>query len=172
MEEVPAWDTYNRLFFLLDMHCPGADRATGDYFYLGSRIIFAQRFVSRNAWGSDIQLFYLGGSWDLRGYNFRQFAGRRILLLNNEIRFPLIDRLMIRLPFGNIEFPLFRGAFFVDMGRVHGFVMDTDWLGSIGTGVEMNLGYLPVIRVNFSRQTDFKTIDNDIKIDLFLGFNF
>jgi hypothetical protein len=36
----------------------------------------------------------------------------------------------------------------------------------------MNLGYLPVIRVNFSRLTDFKTVDNDLHVDIFLGFNF
>ncbi|MBN1163615.1 MAG: PD40 domain-containing protein [Candidatus Krumholzibacteriota bacterium] len=143
-----------------------------NYLNIGSRVVFAQRFVSRNAWGSDIQLFYLGGSWDLRGYGFREYAGRRTLLLNNELRFPFIEQLVVRFPFGNIEFPSFRGAIFVDAGKVGGFVYDTDWLGSVGTGVEMNLGYLPVIRVNFSRRTDFRSIDSQLHVDLFLGFNF
>ncbi|MCX5752470.1 MAG: hypothetical protein NTW97_02355, partial [Candidatus Krumholzibacteria bacterium] len=70
------------------------------------------------------------------------------------------------------EFPLFRGSLFFDAGRVYGFLYDTEWLGSVGTGVEMNLGYLPVIRVNFSRLTDFKEISSDIHVDFFLGFNF
>ncbi len=143
-----------------------------NYISLTPRIIFAQRFLSRNAWGSDLQLFYLGGSWDLRGYDFREFAGKRIMLINNELRFPLLDRLVVGFPVGQIEFPLFRGSLFLDAGRASGFIMDTGWLGSIGTGVEMNLGYLPVIRVNFSRQTDFETIDTDTKVDFFLGFNF
>jgi hypothetical protein len=143
-----------------------------NYVGLTERIIFAQRFVSRNAWGSDLQLFYLGGAWDLRGYEFRQFAGKRTLLINNELRFPLIDRFVLGLPFGTIEFPLFRGSLFFDAGRVSGFLYDTDWLGSVGTGVEMNLGYIPVIRVNFSRLTDFKDISSDIHVDFFLGFNF
>ncbi len=143
-----------------------------NYINFGSRIVFAQRFVNRNAWGSDIQLFYLGGSWDLRGYDFRRYAGKRIYLLNNEIRFPLLDGLIVRLPFGDIEFPLFRGSIFLDAGKVEGFIMDTEWLGSLGTGVEMNLGYLPVIRVNFVRRTDFKSIDSDTRVDVFLGFNF
>jgi outer membrane protein assembly factor BamA len=73
---------------------------------------------------------------------------------------------------GLIEFPLFRGSLFFDAGRVSGFIDDSDWLGSLGTGVEMNLGYLPVVRVNFSRITDFKTVDSDIHVDFFLGFNF
>jgi hypothetical protein len=143
-----------------------------NYVGLSERIVFAQRLVSRNAWGGDLQLFYLGGAWDLRGYRFREFAGKRTLLLNNELRFPLLDRLLVKLPFGVIDFPLFRGSLFFDVGRVNGFIYDTDWLGSFGAGVEMNLGYLPVARVNFSRLTDFKTVGNEIHVDFFLGFNF
>lgn len=144
-----------------------------NYVNLTRRIIFAQRLVSRNAWGSDLQLFYLGGSWDLRGYEFREFAGKHVLLLNNEIRFPLLDRLFVGLPFGHIDFPLFRGSLFLDVGRAYGFLgMDTEWLGSFGAGIEMNMGYLPVIRLNFTRRTDFKEIEKDTRIGFFLGFNF
>ncbi|MCK4236923.1 MAG: BamA/TamA family outer membrane protein, partial [Candidatus Krumholzibacteria bacterium] len=143
-----------------------------NYINLSRRIVIAQRFVSRNAWGSDLQLFYLGGSWDLRGYDFREFAGKRIIFFNNELRFPLIDRFLLRFPLGHIDFPLFRGSVFFDLGRVSGFIDDTSWLGSFGTGVEMNLGYLPVFRVNFSRLTDFKEIEKGIKIDFFIGFNY
>ena len=143
-----------------------------NYLDISRRIVFAQRFVSRNAWGSDLQLFYVGGSWDLRGYNFREFAGKRILLINNELRFPLLDRLLVRFPFGYIDFPMFRGAIFVDAAKIEGYIDDTGWIGSVGTGVEMNLGYLPVVRLNFSRQTDFESLDSDVKIDFFLGFNF
>ncbi|MBN2184580.1 MAG: PD40 domain-containing protein [Candidatus Krumholzibacteriota bacterium] len=143
-----------------------------NYINFGPRFVFAQRAVVRRAWGSDIQLFYLGGAWDLRGYDFRQFAGRTVFLVNSEFRFPLIDDLIVRFPFGHIEFPIFRGSVFVDAGKVAGFIYDTGWIGSIGTGVEMNLGYLPVIRVNFVRKTDFKTVDRDTSFDFFIGFNF
>jgi len=143
-----------------------------NYIGLSERVVFAQRLVSRNAWGGDLQLFYLGGAWDLRGYRFREYAGKRTLLLNNELRFPLLDRLLVKLPFGLIDFPLFRGSLFFDVGRVNGFIYDSDWLGSFGAGVEMNLGYLPVARVNFSRLTDFKTVGADVQVDFFLGFNF
>jgi hypothetical protein len=143
-----------------------------NYIHMSRRIIFAQRFVSRNAWGSDLQLFYLGGSWDLRGYGFRQFTGKHTLLINNELRFPLLDRLLMRFPFGYIDFPMFRGSLFLDAGKVSGFIYDTGWIGSVGAGVEMNLGYLPVFRLNFSRRTDFDTIESKVRIDFFLGFNF
>lgn len=143
-----------------------------NYLNIGRRIVFAQRFVNRNAWGSDLQLFYLGGSWDLRGYDFRDFAGKKTMLFNNEIRFPLLDRLLVRLPFGVIDFPVFRGALFFDAGRAWDWIEDTGWIGSIGAGVEMNLGYLPVIRLNFSRRTDFEELEKKYRIGFFLGFNF
>ncbi|HER42834.1 MAG TPA: hypothetical protein ENO08_00040, partial [Candidatus Eisenbacteria bacterium] len=138
-----------------------------NYQNIGRRIVFAQRFVSRSAWGSDLQLFYLGGSWDLRGYEFRDFAGKKTMLFNNEIRFPLLDRLLVRLPFGHIDFPLFRGALFFDTGRAWDWIEDTGWIGSVGAGVEMNLGYLPVIRLNFSRRTDFREIEKKYRIGFF-----
>ena len=62
---------------------------------------------------------------------------------------------------------------FFDVGRAYGFLgTDTEWLGSFGAGVEMNMGYLPVVRLNFSRLTDFKTVGKDIHVGFFLGFNF
>ncbi len=142
------------------------------YLNIGSRVVLAQRFVTRNSWGSDVQLFYLGGSWDLRGYNYREFAGKRMMLYNAELRFPLLDRLLLNFPVGHIDFPMFRGALFLDAGTVSGFIYDPGWIGSIGVGVEMNLGYLPVMRINFSRLTDFDRIGNDTKVDFFLGYNF
>jgi hypothetical protein len=142
------------------------------YVNLGARVVLAQRFVSRNSWGSDIQLFYLGGSWDLRGYDYRAFAGKKMMLYNAEIRFPLLDRLLIDFPVGHIDFPMFRGALFLDAGTVSGFIYDPGWIGSIGVGVEMNLGYMPVMRINFSRRTDFDRIENGTRIDFFIGYNF
>ncbi len=142
------------------------------YFKLGRRVVLAERFVTRHSFGSDFQIFYLGGPWDLRGFDFREFFGRSTYLINSEIRFPLIDRFALSLPFGAIEFPLIRGAFFVDAGKVGRFIADTDWLGTIGFGTELNLGFAPVIRVNFTRETDFSSISSDTDFELFIGLNY
>jgi hypothetical protein len=142
------------------------------YFKITSRIVFANRFHYNSSWGSFQQLHYLGGPWDLRGYNFRQFIGRTTYLLNTELRFPVIDRFALTLPFGTIEIPMFRGAVFLDVGKVTRFIVDSDWLGSFGAGAELNLGYAPVIRVNWTRQTDFRTISSDTKWELFIGYNY
>ena len=145
------------------------------YLKLSSRIVFAARYVTRNTWGGDNQLFYLGGPWTLRGYDYRQFFGRTTHLFNTEVRFPLLDGLNIVLPFGPIEFPMFRGALFFDAGRVdrNDFeVFDTEWLGTLGAGVELNIGFAPVIRVNFTWPTDFVRIANDTGFELFIGYNY
>ncbi len=142
------------------------------YFKLSQRVLLAERFINRNSWGSDLQLFYLGGDWSLRGYDFREFVGRSIYLVNSELRFPLIDHFSLSFPFGTIEMPSFRGAVFFDAGKADRFIADTGWLGAVGVGVELNLGFAPVIRVNFTRVTDFDNISNDTKFGLFIGYNY
>jgi len=142
------------------------------YLKLGNRMVFAGRYQTRQSWGGDFQLFYLGGPWDLRGYEFREFFGKGTHLINTEIRFPLLDRFMFALPFGGVELPLFRGSLFFDMGRTTRYITETDWLGSMGAGVELNLGYAPVIRVNFTRLTDFDTISTKTGVQFFIGYNY
>jgi outer membrane protein assembly factor BamA len=145
------------------------------YIKLAPRVVFAARYIGRNTWGGDRQLFYLGGPWTLRGYEYREFFGRTTHLINTEIRFPLLDGLKIVLPFGPIEFPMFRGALFFDAGQAtrNDFaIFDTDWLGAFGTGIELNLGYAPVIRVNFTWPTDFIRIYGDTGFELFIGYNY
>jgi hypothetical protein len=36
----------------------------------------------------------------------------------------------------------------------------------------MNLGYVPIVRVNFCRRTDFHEMSGTTYVDFFLGFNF
>jgi WD40 repeat protein len=142
------------------------------YVKITERIVFAERFITRNSWGSDFELFYLGGPWDLRGYDYREFVGRSTYLFNSEVRFPLIDHFALSFPFGTLETPRMRGALFFDMGRTDRWLMNTDWLGSLGVGVELNLGYAPVLRVNFTRATDFSTISPKTEFEFFIGYNY
>jgi hypothetical protein len=142
------------------------------YFKITDRIVLAERFLTRSSWGSDFEIFYLGGPWDFRGYDFRQFFGRTTYLLNNELRFPLVDHFALGLPFGTLETPRMRGSLFFDVGKTSRYIADTDWLGSMGAGVELNLGYAPIIRVNFTRATDFSSISGNTEFELFIGYNY
>ncbi|MBI4719686.1 MAG: hypothetical protein HY770_00295 [Chitinivibrionia bacterium] len=108
----------------------------------------------------------------MRGYDFREFAGKSTYLFNAELRFPLIDRFALSFPFGTIETPMIRGSLFFDAGRATRFIYDTGWLGAVGAGVGLNLGYAPVFRVNFTRATDFDIIENDTHVGLFIGYNY
>jgi hypothetical protein len=45
-------------------------------------------------------------------------------------------------------------------------------LGTLGTGIELNLGFAPVLRVNFTWPTDFDRIANDTGFELFIGYNY
>ena len=138
-------------------------------------VVLATRVITRHVFGEDDLVFHLGGPWTLRGYRFRSFFGRSTWLANTEIRFPLLDRFGFALPFGSVELPVFRGALFADAGRVTRNRVerrDTDWLGTLGLGVELDLGIAPVVRVNFTRQHDFRTIRPGWGTELFIGFNY
>ncbi|MEE9269268.1 MAG: hypothetical protein V3V49_03320 [Candidatus Krumholzibacteria bacterium] len=172
-----GWRYHTTIGQTIDFRGRGFDNTTvhfdiRKYFKLARGVVFAQRFVTRHSFGSDFQIFYLGGPWDLRGYDFREFFGRSTYLLNSEIRFPLINHFALSLPIGAIEFPLIRGALFFDAGKVSRFIDDTDWLGTIGVGTELNLGFAPVIRVNFTRATDFSSISSNTDFELFIGLNY
>lgn len=173
-----GWRYYTTVGHTFDFRDRGFEASTMQfdirkYFKITNRIILAERFITRHSYGSDLQIYYLGGPWDLRGYRFRQFFGRSTYLFNSELRFPLIDRFAMALPFGNLEFPIIRGALFFDAGKAERFVpFETEWLGSIGAGTELNIGYGPVIRVNFTRATDFRTISDNTRWELFIGLNY
>ena len=118
------------------------------------------------------EFFPIGGSWTLRGYGWRSIWGSKMLLFNNELRFPLLDRLLISFPFGNISFSAFRGALFVDAGNAWSNEFD-DWKGSVGAGMRLAIGGVFVFRLDASRRTPgFKSIDNHTDWEFFFGWDF
>jgi hypothetical protein len=151
------------------------------YFRLGQSSAFASRFMFLRSVGEDPQRFYLGGSWSLRGYPRRAFYGRNLMLLNNELRFPLVNDLYVGFPFGALRFQAIRGALFFDAGKVweddfnkRSFrYAETDGFeGSIGFGFRVSLGNVAVLRFDFARPTDFQSVKNNYDFDFFFGWNF
>lgn len=141
------------------------------YFRLGKYSAFANRLFIFASNGSEPDRIYLGGSWSLRGYSRRWAYNRNVLLASTEIRYPLIDALVIGFPFGAMGFQGIRGALFFDVGT--GWEDEFDQLyGSFGTGVRVALGYVVVLRFDFSRTTDFRTISQKTDFDFFFGWNF
>ncbi len=141
------------------------------YFRLTESSAFAVRGMYFRSMGEDPQRYYLGGSWDLRGYPRRSFHGKKLVLFNNELRFPLINRLFIGFPFGAMNFSAIRGALFFDAGKA--WEEDMERLaGSFGFGFRVSLGYVTVLRFDFARRTDFKTVSKDFDFDFFFGWNY
>ncbi len=141
------------------------------YFRLGKYSAFATRWTAFISNGIEPQRLYLGGSWTLRGYDRRAFFGRHLVLISNELRFPLVNNLLISFPFGKLGFEGIRGAIFFDAGNA----WDTDFqrlFGSFGIGARVALGYVAVLRLDVAKKTDFSSISKKTVFDFFFGWNF
>jgi hypothetical protein len=141
------------------------------YFRLGRYSAFADRLFAYSSSGLEPQRIYLGGSWSFRGFDNRAFYNRNVLFMSNELRFPLIDALIIGLPIGAFGFQGIRGALFYDTGAAWDDVFDR-FYGSFGTGFRVNLGYVVLLRFDFARTTDYRTISKHTTFDFFFGWNF
>jgi WD40 repeat protein len=159
--DMKSGSAFNRLF-MIDLR---------KYFRLGKYSAFASRAWWYTSSGKEPQRLYFGGSWNLRGFDRREWYERNILLFSNEIRFPLINQLHIGLPVGAIGFTGIRGALFFDVGSAWGDKFDR-FYGSFGTGARVALGYLMVLRFDFSRTTDFIKISPRWNFDFWFGWNF
>ena len=149
------------------------------YLRLGKYSALANRIFVYSSTGIEPQRLYFGGSWSFRGYDRREFYNRNIVFTSTELRFPLINNLLIGFPFGGVGFSGIRGALFFDAGsfrddRFH--FMDSEFfdsmLGSFGAGFRVALGGIIVLRFDFSRTTDFERISDKTDFDFFFGWNF
>ncbi|TFB09404.1 hypothetical protein E3V55_07680, partial [Candidatus Marinimicrobia bacterium MT.SAG.3] len=149
------------------------------YFRLTNRTTYAMRLMYLHSEGNpdrEIERFYIGGSWTLRLYPRFQVWGTRAFIINNEYRFPFIDLLGIRFPFGDIGFRGIRGALFFDTGNVYnGERFDNKWetlKGSYGVGFRIRVGGFLVLRYDIGRKTDFKDWPDTLYKQFFFGWDF
>jgi outer membrane protein assembly factor BamA len=145
------------------------------YFRLDLRSAYAVRLMYLKNEGKEARRFYIGGSWDMRGYPLWSIRGRQIAFISQEIRFPFIDLVGIRFPFGTIGFNSIRGALFLDAGKAWNSKFDERSrypIGSFGIGLRMRLiGYL-VLRLDFGKTTNFREISDGIFTQFFFGWDF
>ncbi|MBR9988800.1 MAG: PD40 domain-containing protein, partial [Gemmatimonadetes bacterium] len=124
----------------------------------------------------------LGGTHQLRGYPRYSLAGSRVVLVNQEWRFPILHSLALAFPIGTLRLPGIQGAFFTDMGS--SWLEDqepTGLWGSYGTAFRMSLGAPLVLRLDIGKR--FHAGDpppvrfngrnfDDTFVAFFFGFNF
>ncbi len=124
------------------------------YLRLGSKSAFAVRAIGFYSGGDRPRRIYMGGTSGMRGYPlYGRIVGSRAFMLNQEIRFPLLDYLTFGTPLGALRFPEIQGALFVDVGKAW-FPGGTDraTLGSAGLGLRWALGPFAVLRLDAGRR--------------------
>ncbi len=150
------------------------------YFRISQRTAYAMRLMGRFNLGKESFRYFMGGSWDLRLYPRWRIWGRKLFLVNHELRFPFLDRVILRFPFGGMGFNGIQGATFLDLGQA----WDQDYqfnevLGSIGVGLRVRFGGFLVLRYEIGRRFQVSdlsspTIDWDkgLKKAFWFGFDF
>ena len=136
------------------------------YFRLSRRVTYAVRAMTRYNHGKEALPFVMGGSWDLRGYRRWSLWGNKIFLINNELRFPFIDRFNINFPFGRMGFTAIRGASFIDLGNAWDNQLNSV-LGSMGFGIRWRLGGFLVLRFDLGKKFQFNDSNDLLNPDKF-----
>lgn len=143
------------------------------YFRLGLRTALATR---ANLWyneGKEARRFFMGGSWDLRGWPRWSIRGQKLWFASEELRFPFIDELGVQFPFGRLSFGPIRGALFFDTGSAWD-THYTDTKGSLGGGIRVNLGGILVLRYDIGKRIEknFARFQDGLFYQFFFGWDF
>lgn len=143
------------------------------YFRFDYRSLIAFRSALFYNEGKEARRFFMGGSWDLRGWNRWSIRGEKLWLSSVELRFPLIDQINIQFPFVELGFSSIRGALFFDSGGA----WDKDYketLGSYGGGIRLNLFNVIVLRYDIGKkiENDFTKIQSGLFHQFFFGWDF
>jgi hypothetical protein len=91
--------------------------------------------------------------------------------VNQELRFPLVDHLLIGMPWSALEFGGFRGALFTDAAYL-AEPFTPGWFGNVGVGVEMALGGGFIARMDWGRTHDFERFGRRSFRRFFLGWDY
>jgi Tol biopolymer transport system component len=143
------------------------------YLRLSQRSAFASRFWIFYNDGKESRRFFMGGSWDLRGWPRWSIRGEKLWLTSQELRFPFIDQFAIRFPFGGVGFSSIRGALFFDAGNAWDEVY-RETLGSVGGGLRLNFGGFLVLRYDIGKRIEqnFTKLQKGIFHQFFFGWDF
>jgi len=143
------------------------------YLRLGLRSSFASRFSLYVNHGKEARRYIAGGSWDLRGWPRWSIRGEKLWISSLELRFPLIDRLIIKFPILGISLSSIRGALFFDAGSAWDNKYNST-LGSIGFGFRFNLFNAITFRYDIGKKIEdnFSRFQPRLFYQFFFGWDF
>jgi hemolysin activation/secretion protein len=138
-------------------------------------VVSATRVQGQVSLLRDAQNFYLGGYNSLPGISRRSLSGHQTVLLQEELRFPLVRRLVLAIP-SPWEFPTVSGAVFAGAAWTWDDAFGERWnerMGIVGFGLYLGGGYYPAIRWNFTWPThDFRSLGRGPRTQFTIGFNY
>ncbi|HEY0593352.1 MAG TPA: BamA/TamA family outer membrane protein, partial [Thermoanaerobaculia bacterium] len=135
------------------------------YLQISSRSLLAFRAFGAASTGNYPNFYYFGGMDTLRGYDFRSLVGNRAFYTNLELRFPLIDYLVMP----GVALSQIRGSIFLDVGGAYfngddfTFMEDgklVDGRASYGYGISVNIFGLN-LNWNFAKKTNLEDMGNE-----------
>jgi Tol biopolymer transport system component len=141
------------------------------YYRLSERVCIAQRAMGFINEGKNIYRYYIGGSWHLRGYRRTEIFGKKFILFNTELRFPIAQGLVLHFREGGLGLAPVRGALFFDAGNA----WDNEFpgfIGSFGFGLRAPLMGALVLRLDIGKRTDFQKIEKRTFYQFLFGWNF
>lgn len=143
------------------------------YLRFGLRTALATRIGIFYNEGKDARRYFMGGSWDLRGWPRWSIRGEKMWLTSLEFRFPLIDQLNIKFPFLDLGFWGFRAATFFDAGSAWDKEYKTTY-GSVGVGFRFNIFGVLVLRYDIGKkiENDFRQFQPGLFYQFFFGWDF
>lgn len=143
------------------------------YFRLSYSMALALRMSLYYNKGREARRYFMGGSWDLRGYPLWSIRGEKMWITSLELRFPLIDQLQIKFPIVDLGFFGIRGALFFDAGSAWDKEYKTTY-GSIGTGIRFNLFNVIVFRYDIGKkiENNFSDLQKGLFYQFFFGWDF
>lgn len=144
-----------------------------NYIRLGYKSALAIRAALFYNEGKEARRYFMGGSWDLRGYDRWSIRGEKMWLTSMELRFPLIDLFYLKFPVLDMGFPNLRGAIFFDSGGA----WDKDYretLGSVGAGIRINLFNVIALRYDIGKkiENNYSVFQKGLFYQFFIGWDF
>ncbi len=153
------------------------------YLRIGRHLTFASRAMARANAGREARLWFIGGSWDLRGFPLFDVRGKKMWFTSHEFRFPIVARPSVYLPIlAILGITNLRGALFFDAAHAWNDsyyqripqIFAGETLGSTGLGLRLNLfgGFVLRYDVGYRFREDFTRRDRRLFRQFFFGFDF
>ncbi len=141
------------------------------YTPLAREVVWANRAGVQASFGDNRESYYLGGSSSLRAYPRRVMSGPKVLMLQTELRFPILRGMRMGFPLP-MAFPRVNATLSAEMATAGESGERFARLGTVGAGLFVGGGWFPVLRVDWLKRTDLKRIEAPTYTRFTMGYLF